>query len=246
MYVVEIVLLTCAGGLGLVLLVPLVVEARVSLPPEGGGPGLRIDAGLLGGLLGCRVKRLTSAWSLRLLVAGFPLPFINLTLGGGTPSEAEAESEPSATDAEAAGEEGEPEPDEEKKVESRGLSADIARFWKYAKMGLPPGLRLVRALPGVVSFRRVRISGSVGLADPAMTGQIYGILEGIRGSTTKLPLYIDVTPDFRARPSTGHVDVLVHLHLAYLLAVIARCGLHMAWRWSVAYLTARRWWPLPA
>ena len=135
MYVVEIVLLTCAGGLGLVLFLPLVVEARMSLPPGGGGFGLRIDAALLGGLLGCRVN-LTSARSLRLLVAGFPLPFVNLTLGGRAPSEPEADPKPSTTDAEAPAEEDETEPDEEKEVESRDLSAVIAQVWKYVPAGL--------------------------------------------------------------------------------------------------------------
>jgi hypothetical protein len=84
------------------------------------------------------------------------------------------------------------------------------------------------------------------LGDPSLTGGAYGLLEGLGGALRTRgalgeksgSLQIEVTPEFRRKEATGRVDLTLHLYLGYLLAIVLRFAVRVAWRWTVLRLSA--------
>ena len=244
-------MLSLTWGFGLLLLVPVAISAEVELPSQAGPIEVQVDGRLLGGLVGVRLQSGPPGWRMYpLLLFVVPLPFLGMTLAREPSKTGPARSEQSHRDEGEDKESG----DTGDKVDEVGDGGRIARaagLLRFSSLLLPPGLQLLRSLAGALGLVRLRVEGRLGMGDPALTGGAYGLLEGLRGALrtrTALgesgrALQIEVTPEFRRKAATGRVDLILHLHLAYLLAVVLRFGVRVAWRWSVVQLSSLL--PLP-
>ena len=242
----ETVLLSLAWGFGLLLLVPLVIAAEVERPRDAGQIEVQVDGRMLGGLVGVRLQAGAHGWRMYpLLLFLVPVPFLSMALarekptktgpvrGGQRPREesGEKEDEDNGGKADAGG--------------GRGTAQRAAGLLRFPSLILAPGLQLLRALAGALGLVRLRISGRLGLGDPSLTGGAYGLLEGLGGALRTRgalgesgSLQIEVTPEFRRKEATGRVDLTLHLYLGYLLAIVLRFAVRVAWRWTVLRLSA--------
>ena len=242
----ETVLLSLAWGFGLLLLVPLVIAAEVERPRDAGQIEVQVDGRMLGGLVGVRLQAGAHGWRMYpLLLFLVPVPFLSMALSREKPTKTgpvrgeqrpreesgEKEDEDNGGKADAGG--------------GRGTAQRAAGLLRFPSLILVPGLQLLRALAGALGLVRLRISGRLGLGDPSLTGGAYGLLEGLGGALRTRgalgesgSLQIEVTPEFRRKEATGRVDLTLHLYLGYLLAIVLRFAVRVAWRWTVLRLSA--------
>ena len=185
-------------GLGVVLFVlPCTIRLTLENAAFRSPPRLCLD-GLLGWrLLGLRLQPAAPGWRLGLLAAGWPLPFLGIALG--------TTSSPAR-----------PKADKKLPAKAKKASAKSSRLASF-RLFYPPGLYLLRHLKGIFALRRCHISGCFGLSDPARTGQLCGWLQALRAHTGRR-LRIHLDPDFTQTGLRGRLDLVVHLHLGYLLA----------------------------
>lgn len=94
------------------------------------------------------------------------------------------------------------------------------------KRKLPPdGLgRLIVELLARVRIRRLRVRAVVGLADPAETGHLYGLLCPLKYGLPGGSALIDVTPDFSGPRLEGRAEGVVSLVPLALVPPLMRFG----------------------
>ena len=97
------------------------------------------------------------------------------------------------------------------------LQRDGAMVWPL----LRPAWRMLRSFPGALVLHRLRVTGRIGLPDPARTGQIQGAVIALR---ELLPdrVEIDVESDFVEQGARGEGSVCFHLYPGKLLYYILR------------------------
>ena len=243
----ETVLLSCAWGFGLLLLVPLVIALEVARP----GPGtivLRADGRLLGGLIGVRLHNGPPGWCVYPVLFLIPLPFLTIALARTKPSDPGRGEHPTRsekTEIEGDGKRSGDKDDKTAKAKEAddgvGIVKRTAGLLRFSSLILSPGLQLLRALVGAPSLSRLRIEGRLGMGDPSLTGVAYGLLEGLGGALNREGGFlIEVTPEFRRKEATGRVHLTLRLCLAYLLVVVLRFGVQVGWQWSVRRLASLR------
>ena len=242
----ETVLLSLAWGFGLLLLVPLVIAAEVKRPRDAGQIEVQVDGRMLGGLVGVRLQAGAHGWRMYpLLLFLVPVPFLSMALARNKPTKTgpvRGEQRPRKDSGEKENEDNGGKADE---GGGRGTAQRAAGLLRFPSLILPPGLQLLRALAGALGLVRLRISGRLGLGDPSLTGGAYGLREGLGGALRTRgalgesgSLQIEVTPEFRRKEATGRVDLTLHLYLGYLLAIVLRFAVRVAWRWTVLRLSA--------
>jgi len=242
--VLETVLLSLAWGFGLLLLVPLMIAAEVK-SPRAGQIEVQVDGRMLGGLVGVRLQAGAHGWRMYpLLLFLVPVPFLSMALAREKPTK----TGPVRGEQRQREESGEKENEDNGKADEsggRGTAQRAAGLLRFPSLILLPGLQLLRALAGALGLVRLRISGRLGLGDPSLTGGAYGLLEGLGGALRTRgalgesgSLQIEVTPEFRRKEATGRVDLTLHLYLGYLLAIVLRFAVRVAWRWTVLRLGA--------
>ena len=241
----ETVLLSLAWGFGLLLLVPLVLAAEVERPRDAGQIEVQVDGRMLGGLVGVRLQAGAHGWRMYpLLLFLVPVPFLSMALARNKSTK----TGPVRGEQRPREESGEKENEDNGKADEgggRGTAQRAAGLLRFPSLILPPGLQLLRALVGALGLVRLRISGRLGLGDPSLTGGAYGLLEGLDGALRTRgalgesgSLQIEVTPEFQRKEATGRVDLTLHLYLGYLLAIVLRFAVRVAWRRTVLRLSA--------
>ena len=97
---------------------------------------------------------------------------------------------------------------------------------------MQPALRLLRRLPRSINLRRLLVSGRVGLGDPAKTGYLYGVLQGLEGMLPqrRKQFHIRLEPDFHEQVCCGRLEICLNLSPFRLAASVLRFGLEMGSR----------------
>ena len=98
--------------------------------------------------------------------------------------------------------------------------------------GIEQQLRLLRRLPRSLHLRRLLVSGRVGLGDPAKTGYLYGVVQGLEGilPQRRKQFHIRVEPDFHEQICCGRLEICLNLSPFRLAASFLRFGLEMGSR----------------
>lgn len=91
-----------------------------------------------------------------------------------------------------------------------------------------PSLRFLASLPRIIRFKKLRLQGRLGFADPAQTGRIYGYLQAVAANQKKVQ--INVSPDFVRTGAFGRLDLVAHLHLGLLMLLLGRLGAQVTYR----------------
>ena len=73
--------------------------------------------------------------------------------------------------------------------------------------------RLFLGLLSVFRFERVRLSGRLGLADPADTGQVFGLILPLAAVFNGPRVEVDIEPDFTGPVLQGAAEASTRIHL---------------------------------
>lgn len=201
---------------------PLVLTVRVGRTGEDESLDLVAGIGAWLGLLGLIARRQASAaaWEIGPRLCGYSLG-IWYTLGGHKAVGMDPTDEPIPATTEQT-EPAIPPP----------LWQRVSQKWSTFRPLVQPAWRLVRSVPGVISIRKIRARGRVGLADPATTGQMQGLLHALQGALPNR-VELDVASDFVQQGARGELAVRIHFRLGLLLAFASRFAVTAAWRWAL-------------
>lgn len=117
--------------------------------------------------------------------------------------------------------------------DTTGLGALLARLQRQARVLRPllqPLWRLIRFCPSAFDLRRIRVTGRVGLDDPAATGQVQGALQGLQAVCPDR-LRVDLVADFVEPGVRGEVEARAHLQVGRLLFYVLRFAVTAGLRW---------------
>ena len=231
---VVIVLYLVAAGVIAVFVLPVAIQLLVLRQGDGMPVDIRLDVGLMAGLAGLRASGPEGGWTLRLLLAGLPLPGPRLAMGG-APSPRTPSAEPEGAVPELA----EPPAEAGQTAADRGGRLRQLR-WVAGLVALP-GVRLARSLGCTMTVSRIAVSGQLGHPDPSRTGQIWGWLQALNAGEWGR-LHLDLAPDFTEPRIRGQLDVRARFHLGLLLLLLVRFGLQVGWRWVMNRVSALEWW----
>ena len=84
--------------------------------------------------------------------------------------------------------------------------------------------RLVRGLVSAVSIERLRVTGRVGLADPADTGQLFGALFPLASMLHSPRCAIDLQPDFAGPSLEGEIEAGIRVYPIRIVPATLRFG----------------------
>lgn len=213
------------------VLLPIVVAVRIAQDGEDTALDVRVDLAAWWGALGLVARRQTDrqTWELSPRLLGMATgPWFGL--GGST---ATSDPAPAAGDVLE-----EPEPTDTPPENSDTQSRPAPTLWQRLQRDgslllslLRPAWRMVRSFPRAFAFKQVRLSGQVGLADPASTGQVQGLVCALRDVLPR-QVDVDLAPDFVTPGLRGQAAARVHMHLSKLLYYLARFTLIAAIHWS--------------
>lgn len=208
---IEFILIALLLGLGFLIL-PLALELKMArLAPE--ALELHLDGGFFWGLFGFRLEIHPPLPRLFPLLLGRPLTFLAWHPG---PTEGAGREEPLRPP---------------RRFRFGPSIGSIRRLWR-------PNLRLLTALPRLLTLRRLDVRGTFGFEDPAHTGSVFGYLQSLRPFVGH-GLKLELTPDFVRTGFWGHLELRADLHLGLLLFLGLRFGLQIACRWLAKRLRRR-------
>lgn len=95
---------------------------------------------------------------------------------------------------------------------------------------IKPLLKFLTRFPRVFWLNELALQGRFGLADPAQTGSLYGLLEALRALPIKRTRF-DLVPDFCTRGTCGQLHLTLHIHLGFIIALCIRLLAHMGLRY---------------
>ena len=222
------VLCLIAGLVIGLLALPAVLCGRASLRRDS-SLYFEIDLRLLAGVLGFRLRLDGGSTEIAPAVFRYVVPWPTITKrredsGAEKSTPASQESDPASAS-----------PTQEK----TGLRPELflsrirsaaTRIRRTSALVTRPALRLLRALGRAVRIRQLDVSAEVGLADPAQTGQLCGLLHPLSDA---LPgrVRLDLRPDFTETSTSGHAQLVVHVYVGYILVLCLKFALAVARRW---------------
>lgn len=212
-------------------LLPVAIVLQVDRPPSTPLFHLRLDTAFFRGLFGISLSYRSSSWRLYPLLLGWPLTFLPLRSGK------KADRSAPSRQAKPAPDDSTPSPAEEKVS-----SPLIKRLTDLSRWFLRPGLDFLGTLPHAIKLKKLHMCGSFGFDDPARTGSVFGFLQSSQFTRGKR-LRLDMIPDFTRSGIRGRLDLVMHLHLGYLLLILFRLLLQIACRWLTSRLPWLPWKP---
>lgn len=128
--------------------------------------------------------------------------------------------------------------------ESPGTVDAVLAMWREWS---PVATGALRRLRGIVRIKRLAVTGTLGLNDPAITGQVVGTLLALRGLSVPYgwqarvgidrgALRIDVEPDFNDMLLRGRIDAEVSVSPRR----VWNAGLFVGWKLLQRWRAARR------
>ena len=217
----------CLAGAALALfLLPVPLRMQIDRPFPGSTVAMRAEASLLAGLVGVAVtgpdnwrwgptlgRRSLGGVSFPLRARKRKAGVLKEPLSGQVPQgEAEIAAEPAP--------------------ERKSPRKEPARSRHLRQVAMQPALRLLRRLPRSLHLRRLLVSGRVGLGDPAKTGYLYGVVQGLEGilPQRRKQFHIRLEPDFHEQVCCGRLEICLNLSPFRLAASFLRFGLEMGSR----------------
>jgi hypothetical protein len=222
------------------LLLPIVLAIRVERQTEDGPFDVRLDLSPWWGVLGAVARGPENGWELgpRLFGRSIGMWFAIAQKNGGAQKSAGKDERPGATQtAEST--------DQTEAVDSASPPAKasirdrIEHGISILSPLLRPAWRLLSSCPRAISLRRLQGQGWVGLADPAQTGQIQGVMYALREFLPRR-IELDIASDFVRQGAGGQATLIAHLYPAKLLYYLARFGLTIGIEWVSARWTLWR------
>ena len=226
-------LLYLIAGLVVGLLVlPVVLSGRASLQRDS-SLCFEIDLRLLAGVLGFRLRLDSGSTEIAPAVFRYVVPWPTITK-----RRADSVAEKAAPASEEANTESDPtspSPTQEK----TGLEPELfltrvrsaaTRIRRTSAMVTRPALRLLSALGRTIRIRQLDVSAEVGLADPAQTGQLCGLLRPLSDALPRR-VRLDLRPDFTETSTSGRAQLVVHVYLGYILMLCLKFALAVGRRW---------------
>ena len=217
----------CLAGAALALfLLPVPLSMRIDRPLPGGAVAMRAEASLLAGLVGVAITG-PGDWRWgptlgRRSLGGISFPLKTRKKKAGASREPLSGQGPQGEEETAV----EPAPDRKAPRKGRGRSG------RMRQVAMQPALRLLRRLPRSLHLRKLLVSGRVGLGDPAKTGYLYGVVQGLEGilPQRRKQLQIRLEPDFHGQVCWGRLEVCLNLSPFRLASSVLRFGLEMGSR----------------
>ena len=233
----EIVLVVLGAALALVSL-PVALRMRIDRPLPGVAVAMRADASLLLGLVGVAVTG-PGSWRLGPTIGKRSLPGISFRLR--TRSETGPRGEPVRGHQGRGGAQKAVDPAPERTARERGR----AQSKRLRRVPMQPALGLLRALPRSINLRRLRVDARVGLGDPAKTGYLFGVVQGLEAGLLqrRKQLQVRLEPDFREQVLCGRLEICMHLSVTRLAAYLLRFGLEVGGRRLSERMRSARWLP---
>ena len=226
-----------AGLVILFLALPLVLVVRGGRCADDAPLGLECGVSLWLGLVGitCRRPAGRKIWEVGPRLCGWTA---GIWYRFGT-SHSHQEVPEEAAEARGA-DETEPEtPPESAEDKETPLLARVRQQASSLRPLVGPAWGLVRSCPKALSIRRLQVTGSIGLQDPATTGWLQGLLH-VLYDVMPGPIEVDVESDFVEAGVRGEVVVKLHLHLGKLLFFIVWFALIAGTRWLFTRLSLWR------
>ncbi len=222
------------------VLLPVVVSVQAVEDGQDTALDLRFDIAPWWGALGLVLLRQsdTTLWQVRVRLLGHALgPLFALgktaprtaRIGGdgGQTSTADATAdEPGAVDRAPKGPE---------LTLPQRLHRDGALIWTMVR----PVWRMIASFPRAFSLHHLRVTARVGLSDPAVTGQLQGVVCALRAVLPER-FEVDVESDFVDKGTRGEVGVCIHVQLSRLLYYILRTVLINGFHWVSARVSSWR------
>ena len=217
----------CLAGAALALfLLPVPLRMRIDRPFPGRTVAMRAEASLLAGLVGVAVTG-PGDWRWgptlgRRSLGGISFPLRARKRKAGVPKEPLSGQGP----------QGKKETEVEPAPERKSPQKERARSRRLRQAAMQPGLGLLRRLPRSFHLSRLLVRGRVGLGDPAKTGYLYGVVQGLEGilPQRRKQFHIRLEPDFQEQVCCGRFEICLNLSPFRLAASVLRFGLEMASR----------------
>tara|TARA_Y100000588_G_scaffold361493_1_gene422349 strand:+ start:535 stop:1209 length:675 start_codon:yes stop_codon:yes gene_type:complete len=219
---------------GLVLaffLLPTRIGLRLQRPSESQALNAVFSWSFFAGIVGLCLSLQKGKRHLSFFVAGHPLAFLSLTLGGkAKKKKTAAPKKQAAVD------------DKEKTTEEAPSKPLLQRLSFLADLLLRPMLRFLPRLKHPFGLYKLRVQGEIGFADPCKTGKLCGYIY-ILNTFKNRNLDIDIYPNFTSPGMRGQLQLIIRFHLGYLLFLILALGLEIGIRWLILRLVRPSWRP---
>ena len=216
----------CLAGAALALfLLPAPLRMQIDRPFPGSTVAMRAEASLLAGLVGVAVTG-PGDWRWgptlgRRSLGGISFPLRDRKRKAGVPREPLSGQGP----------QGETEIAVEPAPERKSPRKEPARSRHLRQVAMQPALRLLRRLPRSLHLRRLLVSGRVGLGDPAKTGYLYGVVQGLEGILPRRKqFHVRLEPDFHEQVCCGRLEICLNLSPFRLAASVLWFGLEIGSR----------------